>query len=373
MRPTVHLVGRFPPPIDGQSLATARLARMLQSEYDVLPFDTAFKAQSLTPSGFFTQLRTLQHYLHLKARLRTTLAAAPASPVLWGAISPTPLGHARDMIATVPHFCPRQRVIAIAHRGGFHRIFQHPATARSARHLAQRVNRFVFLSDVLAAQVAPWIPDERISIIPYTVEPCASTEEVAAKHRARTVDRPLNLLYLSNMIPSKGYLDTLEGAAEAHARGVQLKLTYVGRWNSDNDQRSFLARVQALGMEHIVTHHGAVQDRDEINTLHRNADIFLLPTYYSEEAQPISIIEALSAATPVIVTRHSGITDMVRADMETRFVPPQNPSAIASAIENLASVESWHTASQHARARYEQRFSEEAVRAQWLELLAKDN
>ena len=371
MRPTVHLVGRFPPPIDGQTLATARLARLLESDYAVRTFDTALKDQALTPSGLPARLRTVRHYLRLRNALRRSVSTAPAAPVLWGSISPAPLGHARDAAATLPCFFPGQKVIAIAHRGGFDRIFRARATAWSARRMVRRVDLFVFLSAHLSAQVAPWIPEVRRAIIPYTVEPCASPRTAADKYAGRPAGAPLKLLYLSNMIASKGYLDVLDAIGRAHAQGLQLSAEFAGRWNSDEDRKQFESRARALNVWDRVRHHGAVRDRARIDALHRAADVFLLPSYYREEAQPISIIEALSAATPVIVTRHSGIKDMVRPAMEARFVPPRSPASIAQAITELSDTRVWQAASRHARDRYEQRFSEEAVRARWLALLSR--
>ncbi len=370
MRPTVHLIGRFPPPIDGQSLATERLARLMEAEFDVRTFDTALKRQSLTPSGLATQFRALRHYLRMRAVLRKSLAAAPNAPVLWGSISPGTFGHARDIVATLPCFIPGQKVIAIAHRGHFDRIFRSMAIGWSAKRLAQRVDKFVFLSEFLSSQVAPWVPAARRAVIPYTVEPCAEARDIAVKQQGRREAPPLKLLYLSNMIASKGYLDVLEAVGQARACGVRVAATFAGRWNADADRDYFLTKVQSLGLNQVVTHHGAIRDRSRINALHREADVFLLPTYYSEEAQPISIIEALSAATPVIVTRHSGIRDMVRQGMEARFVPPKSPASITDAIADLSGIDTWQEASRHARARYEHQFSEDAVRARWLALLS---
>ncbi len=371
MRPAVHFIGRFPPPVDGQSLATQRLARMLEGAFDVRAVNTAVKDQSLMPSGLLTQLRTSRHYLQLRPDLRHSLASAPDAPVLWGSISPTALGHARDTMATLPCFQPGQSIIAIAHRGGFDRIFRNKLTARSALRLARTVNRFVFLSEYLSSQVAQWVPAEKRTVIPYTVEACATPYEITLKQQARSSGDPLKLLYLSNMIASKGYPDVLEAMALARVNGVPVTATFAGRWNSEKDRLLFHDRVSALALDREVVHVGAVQDRDKVNALHREADIFLLPSYYSEEAQPISIIEALSAATPVIVTRHSGIRDMVRGDMEARFVPPKSPETIAEAITSLSDADTWHAASKDARTRYEQHFSESAVRKKWMALLSE--
>ncbi len=97
----------------------------------------------------------------------------------------------------------------------------------------------------------------------------------------------------------------------------------------------------------------------------------LASTGATTEAQPLTIIEALNAGTPVVATRHAGIPDMVRADKEALFVPLQAPEAIAEAVQRLAGEAAWQAASRHARARFQTRFSPDAVRRQWLALLEK--
>jgi len=60
--------------------------------------------------------------------------------------------------------------------------------------------------------------------------------------------------------------------------------------------------------------------RDDIGRLMRGADIFVLPTYYFE-GLPVSILEAMACAKPVIATRHRGCEDAV-VDRETGFLIP---------------------------------------------------
>jgi glycosyltransferase involved in cell wall biosynthesis len=60
--------------------------------------------------------------------------------------------------------------------------------------------------------------------------------------------------------------------------------------------------------------------RDDIDRLMRGADIFVLPTYYFE-GLPVSILEAMACAKPVIATRHRGCEDAV-VDCETGFLIP---------------------------------------------------
>src|SRR5690606_16240357 len=102
-------------------------------------------------------------------------------------------------------------VFAVVHRGNFDRVFRSPATALTARRLARRLRGFVFLNEQLAGACAPWIPPARRFVIPNTIDASVycTDAEVEAKQADRRRRPALRLLFLSNMIASKGYLDVL--------------------------------------------------------------------------------------------------------------------------------------------------------------------
>jgi glycosyltransferase involved in cell wall biosynthesis len=65
------------------------------------------------------------------------------------------------------------------------------------------------------------------------------------------------------------------------------------------------------------------------------ADVFVLPSRYPPEGQPLVLLEAMAAGLPILSTRHSGIPHTVRADREGLIVEPGDVTAIADALERL--------------------------------------
>ena len=62
------------------------------------------------------------------------------------------------------------------------------------------------------------------------------------------------------------------------------------------------------------------------------ADVFVLPTFYPFEGQPLVLLEALAAGVPVVSTFHAGIPETVRNEKEGLLVPANDPPALAGAI-----------------------------------------
>ncbi|PAP76540.1 glycosyltransferase family 4 protein [Rubrivirga marina] len=372
----VAVVGRFPPPIDGQAIATERLAALLTSpeggsfdvsRHDVGPPDTHFGALSERLG-----VGRVLHFLRRPRALRRELRAHPEAPILWPSISPSALGHARDLLTVVPAF-GRRPVVGVVHRGDFDQLFRSPATAATGRALVRRLRGIVFLSESLADRCAPFVPDAKRWVVPNTIDAIAtpSPHEVAAARDRRRSRAGVRVLFLSNMIPSKGYDDVLDALAALRDRGVEAHGTFVGRWPSDREETAFHQRIDALGLGDRVGVLGGVSDRERLRALLLDADVFALPTAYPIEAQPLTVIEALAAGTPVVVTRQGGLPEMITDGVEGRFVPAHSPDAVAEAVEALAAADRWATASVAARARFEAAFSPEAVGARWQDVLAR--
>lgn len=244
----------------------------------------------------------------------------------------------------------------------------------TARRLVRRLNGLVFLSEALAQRCAIWVPEGKRFVVPNTIDDSllCTGAEIEVKRARRRAGGSLRLLFFSHMIPSKGYMDVLTAVGLLHERGVDVHADFVGRWDSETGQQAFEEAVRSYGIHDAITYHGGVYDRSTAKALYLNADVFLLPTYYPTEAQPLTVIEAMSAGTPLIVTQHASLPETIREDVEGHFVPFRDPEAIAAAIERLVDYDHWARLSEGARSRFEEVFSPDAVRRQWVELLTSN-
>jgi glycosyltransferase involved in cell wall biosynthesis len=65
--------------------------------------------------------------------------------------------------------------------------------------------------------------------------------------------------------------------------------------------------------------------------------IFVLPTFYKMEGQPISILEALSTENVVIATDHAGILDIIKNKTHGYIVKPRDSVSILDSFLYLNS------------------------------------
>jgi glycosyltransferase involved in cell wall biosynthesis len=369
---SIALIGRFPPPIDGQTLATKRLADLLDSSYELLCIDTqpngerARLAEGLSPGR-------IAHVLRLRHRIQRGLSGRVPPIALWPAISPDLPGHLRDRLAVLPALTGFRDIVAIVHRGNFEKLFASPLTSRSALRQLRRISCVVFLSHQLSARCRGWIPSEKRCVIPNTIDDAVlfGADEVAAKQAARDEHDRIELLFVGNMIAEKGYREVIDAAAILRARGLPMRVRFAGRWISKEDETRFRQLVRAKGLESVVDHDGQIADRRSMKAAYGEADLVLLPSYYPNEAQPLVILEALNAGVPVIATRQGGISEMIDDGREGFLIPPRDPASLAESIRKAADRERWHALSRAARRRFTSTFAPDTVRRQWMDLIER--
>lgn len=363
--PHIILLGRFPPPPDGQSVATQRLAEQLEATWATHRINAMIPAEASISAK-------LRHYRSAAQQLEKVLAEHPDSLIIWSSISPETVGHWRDALTLFPLLKGR-RVIAVAHWGKFATVFENAATRWSARRLLPTLDRVVFTAPVLSDACEPWLAKERRAVIPNTLDEALIPQpDVVATRIERGPSSPLRVLFLSNMIREKGWEDVLEAASRLHDEGLDCLWTFVGGWPQKDEKQRFHAKVNELGVKDIVHHRGLLKDRAEIAKAHLDADLFVLPSWL-REAQPLSILEAMAAGTPCVVADDGGMPDMIGAHATNPaglLVPARKPDAIAAAVRSFSDVDRWKQYAGAARSRFNASFTPRVVSIQWQELIA---
>ena len=137
-------------------------------------------------------------------------------------------------------------------------------------------------------------------------------------------------------------------------RRATLRLAIVG----DGPLRDALAeQVRAAGIEDRVWLAGA---RHDIPELMRDFSLFALPSI--AEGTPVTVLEAMACALPVVASAVGGIPDLVQDGVHGRLAPPSDPAALADAL--AAYVADPGLARAHgaaARLRIEQHYSVAAM------------
>lgn len=369
----VVIISRFPPPYDGQTVAAQRLYSLLQqSHLGVESVNLRYTDEALMPHRSF--IRRIRRVFAEANKTRSVLKMYPGALLIYNGLSASPGGHFRDVLFFLYAFQnkPRQRIWGIVHNGNYDTLFSDKRLSFSGKRLVDRLDKIILLSPVLLERMLPYVKSDKLLAIPNTVSDdilCANSE-IRSKRQRDSLNDPLKILFLSNMHQSKGYLDLLQAIAILTEQRISVHLDLVGAWPNTDQKALFASTLSKLGIEKVVHHYGAISDRATIKQLLLNSDLFVLPTYYPFEAQPITIIEAFNAGLPVIATRHAAIPDMIEENYNGSFVDPMSPKDIAGKIEAMRNPETCERLSVGARMTFLEKYQPSVVKKQWLTVLS---
>ncbi len=321
----VLVIAPLSPPITGQQHVSNELVRTLRTRYVVRTIDYA---KSNFTAGIFSVARV---WAILGVALRTWRRSARTA-VTYLTVSQSLLGNLRDLLIIAASRSPA--TILHLHGSGIAGLIfrRYPLLRLANRLVYRRVTRAIVLSKSLAVNYEPVIPKSRITVVSNFVDSALAVgDTLVAKHD----DDDVNVLYLSNMIATKGYGDLL--AACALLSGVartRVRVTFAGKFDSEAGEAVF--RQQLRGLKN-VQYLGAVS-KAETQPLLARAHVFCLPSYYPYEGQPLAILEAYSNGCIVMTTDQGGIPDIFRDGVNGFQVKSRSPEDIASRLTRLVGM-----------------------------------
>ncbi len=141
--------------------------------------------------------------------------------------------------------------------------------------------------------------------------------------RLRRDTGPLILGHLSNLSRDKGLDLCIDTLAEARERGLDVRLKLAGPCTDPKDKAFLRDAMARFGP--AIEWAGPLYGADK-SAFFRSIDVFLFPTKYKVEADPIVVAEAMAAGAPVIALARGCIADVVTPDCGTVI---QEPNAFA--------------------------------------------
>ena len=337
------LIGAMPPPWHGQSVAFKLLVDGYVNSRDAFTLvDLAQGPRTRDKIGTLSAWRAFEYVFILFRAFRAILFGGGGPVYLTAAQSRQ--GFLRDVVMI---WCARLRacrIVAHIHGGNYGDFYKGcgPAFRWLVRKTLRQVDCIVLLSE----ELRPMMDFDPVLASRLSVVPNSAPFRFEAHHRAKTIvaGAPIRVLYMSNLVESKGYFALLQAAdylVNEKGRkdfrfdfcGAFLKndADDVGVTSVEQARARFEAFVRDKGLKDYVRYHG-VTTGDAKDKVFADSHLFVLPTRYNNEGQPISIIEALAYGMPVLSTRYRAIPDMVIDGETGLFVRADDPRDIGEAI-----------------------------------------
>jgi len=307
----VLMIGPFPEPTTGVSLANEVVQSILdkQEEYAVKYINTSYtrfdeKVGSFT---FHKLLFNLLFYTKCWRVFKCDILYITPGQSFWGVLK-----YAGFIVLGT---LSRKQIITHIH--GNHLGNEYESLSRIKKKLfyflVSKTTKGIVLSDSLKANLTPFIPKNTIEVLPNFAQDYLVDDSIE-----KSFDK-LRIIYLSNLMEEKGIFDLLKALHLLEENNVPYKARIAGA--IDLSQKEEIEK-QINSLNH-TTYIGIVKAQAKKELL-QWGNIFVLPTFYKMEGQPISILEAMATGNVILTTRHAGIPDVIEDKKHGRFIKKRN-------------------------------------------------
>jgi len=142
---------------------------------------------------------------------------------------------------------------------------------------------------------------------------------------------PITVAFAGRLVEDKGIRTLMSAHAKLTRMGVGIRLRIAGTPDPANPTSISPDEIDAWARQPNVTYCGFVED---IAAFWASAHIAVLPS--RREGLPMTLLEAAACGRPIVATDVPGCREIARPGLNALLVPPDDPEALAGAIERLA-------------------------------------
>jgi len=316
----ILIVGPFPEPITGVSLANQVASKLLiKSGFKVTLVNTSFSKLDEKLGSF--SFKKLWHNL----KYNTAAFKVFSNDILYITPGQTYFGVLKYALFIGFGTLSRKRIITHIHGNHLGTAYKQMSTMqrRIVHYLLSRTTTGIVLSPSLITNLTPFLDQKDIHVLPNFAE--AYLQENITK----TYTAP-RFIYLSNLMEEKGILIFLKALKILQDKEVFFHAQIGGgvtaeMWSCVNPLLLTLKNTVYKGVVH----------GKEKKELFEWGNIFVLPTYYAMEGQPIAILEAMATGSLIVTTTQGGIVDVIEDGKHGFFVKKQQVEDLAIKMEYL--------------------------------------
>lgn len=293
-------IAPLPPPITGHSIVSKVLLDDLVDKNDIA-------IVNLSKDSFKEGIDGIKRIFQVVRIIKDVWIKKRKGNVIYLTISESFAGNVKDLFIYLVCFRSLSLMYIHLHGGTIKRELwdRYPALALINKFFLKRIAGAIITGKSHLPIFERILPPQKIHIVPNFAQDYLFVSEDIIELKFLQM-QPLRILYMSNLIPKKGYVELADAflSMEDELKS-RVQIDFAGGFESDEKKQSFVDKFKDFKQ---VTYHGIVDNAEKQN-LFSKAHIFCLPTSYLE-GQPISILEAYASGCVVLTTAQSGIQDI---------------------------------------------------------------
>lgn len=324
----ILFVMHLPPPVHGAAMMGKYIhdSELINDSFDC-HYINLTTAKDLEDIGHF-QLKKFTKFVKLLHRIKKAVSLLNPDLVY---VTPNSNGKAfyKDFIVVEMIKSMRCKVIVHFHNKGVAKRQDHWLDDKLYRIFFRGI-KVILLADALFPDIQKYVKREDVYICPNGIPDDTGNKTITAERHNETP----HLLFLSNLLVSKGVIVLLDALKILKDRGYIFICDFVGGETAEIDATRFKKEVEERGLKQFVIYNGKKYGEDKDNYFNK-ADVFVFPTYYSNETFGLVNLEAMKHKVPIISTNEGGIPDVVKDKENGLITEKKNPASLADCIAKL--------------------------------------
>ncbi len=310
----------------GQSLACKILHEDLVKRHELT-------VVNLSRKGLNSGNTTFQRVFEVLKIIGSVFRNRNRVDVTYLTVSESFVGSVKDLLIFLILF-PRLSKVAIHLHGGagMRGLLQNKSLMMSVYKLMlNRLGAVIILGERHCDIYKSYVSVNKMHIVPnFAIDSLYCPESVIDGKYGNL--KKINVLFLSNLLPGKGYKELISSIKKLDSKIRQeYCFDIVGGFESKLDSVEFENSIVGIDEVH---YHGIMIGKDKVDKFW-GAHIFILPTYYPFEGQPISILEAYASGCVVVTTDHSGIFDIFNPSINGFQVLPKSTESLINLLQEI--------------------------------------
>lgn len=327
----------LPPPVHGSAMVSQYIkdSELIQGEFecDFVNLSTSRRMDEIGKGGIKKLLRFVGSFFTLFYKLLTH-----RYDLCYLAITCYGIGFLKDAPFVLLCKLFGRKVVIHQHNKGMSGCIERWPYRWLIPYVYKHI-RVILLSWYLYPDIEKAVKREQVVICPNGIPETVSGERLMAS--GDNVERgsgaccsssTVNLLFLSNLIPSKGVYVLLDACKILKDKGLNFHCNFVGGESKEINRSVFEQAVRERSLDDCVTYHGPKYGEDKEAYWNR-ADVFVQPTF--DDCFPLTLVEAMQHRLPIISTDVGAIPDMVRDGKNGFVCRLRDVSSLVVALESL--------------------------------------
>ena len=323
----VLIIGPFPNPISGVSIANKVVEEILNADlnFTVEKINTSYPIFDEQIGEF-----SIQKFLFY-LRINSSFFKVSKNNIIYITLGQTFFGVLKYALFIVVASALRKELIIHVHGNYLGKEYQSLKGFKRVLFyfLVSRFTKGIVLSNSLKHNLTPFLEDKNIFSLPNFAQ------DYLYKEDKKFVKDELRIFYLSNLMKEKGIFCLLNALKNLEKNNIIYKAKIAGNIDQKYSKEILNLFTELKNAEYI----GIVNGDDKKNLLEWG-NVFVLPTFYKMEGQPISILEAMATTNLVVTTNHAGISDVFQDKINGYFVEKNNENSIEKILSYLAANKS---------------------------------